>query len=416
MGDERHTYASIKNGDKSKGENTMRVLKIVCGSWKHPSRDLRELKAAEKAGFQVSAIIKNGSEIDKNGMAHGISVAGMDTRPFGNRRILKHFNHVFSILLWSRYISKRKDEVLSCHDLPALLVGYLSNCFLKRENRKILIYDSHELEVGRAVKRGQLKKFIILQTERFLIQKAYQTIVVNDSIAGELIKIHHLKQRPVVVRNIPEYYKINDNLCTKVRKTFCQKLKCKNNDFLIMYHGMIMENRGIEKLIELLNINPYIYLIILGPGADIYIKNLKGKAQKLGVHKRVLFCEGVDQQDLWKYVGAVDLGMVLVQNFSKSYYLSLPNKLFENIQSETPVIGSNFPEISKIIQAYQIGMVCIPDDIVKINECVEKMRKDMSFYSKCKNNVKDIKEELCWEKEEKIIIKLYKSILCNLQS
>ena len=45
--------------------------------------------------------------------------------------------------------------------------------------------------------------------------------------------------------------------------------------FIIMYHGLLTINRGIEKLIQLTSINPNILSVILGNGDEGYIKELK---------------------------------------------------------------------------------------------------------------------------------------------
>ena len=92
------------------------------------------------------------------------------------------------------------------------------------------------------------------------------------------------------------------------------------------------------------------------------------------VEKRVLFMDAVKIQELYKYVGAVDVGMIIIENSCKSYYLCLPNKFFENIQSLTPVITSNFPELQKLTEQYQIGLCIDPADIHGIAAAIEEMR------------------------------------------
>ena len=82
----------------------------------------------------------------------------------------------------------------------------------------------------------------------------------------------------------------------------------------------------------------------------------------------------------------------------------LPNKFFENIQALTPVICSDYPAIQPIVEKYGVGVTCNPNDVIALNDCVERMRTDSSFYNICINNLRKAKEELCWEKE-KIILK-----------
>jgi len=121
----------------------------------------------------------------------------------------------------------------------------------------------------------------------------------------------------------------------------------------------------------------------------------------------VLFHDAVPIEILWQYLGAVDLGAITIPNTCGSYYYCLPNKLFENIQAETPMIGNNFPEIIRIIEGYNIGLCCDPHNLDEIAANIEKMRDDKALYAKMKENLKSAKKELCWENEKKVLIEAY---------
>lgn len=181
--------------------------------------------------------------------------------------------------------------------------------------------------------------------------------------------------------------------------------------FLIMYHGGLVPERGIEELIYTLTLNHGVYLFLLGNGKADYIAGLIQLAKDKGVSQRVAVHEAVEHSELWKYVGAADAGMITVKASWKSYYYMLPNKFFENIQSETPVICSNFPVIQKLVNQYQIGITCDPARMEDINRCIMKLWSDNRFYSECKEHIKAAKEELCWENEKKVLKDAYRRIL-----
>lgn len=181
--------------------------------------------------------------------------------------------------------------------------------------------------------------------------------------------------------------------------------------FLMMYHGKLMPERGIETLIDTLMLNPKLYLFLLGDGRQDYISYLEETARKKKVSGRMKVHEAIPYQELWKYIGAADVGMITVKAAWKSYYYMLPNKFFENIQSETPVICSDFPAVRDIMNRYQIGMVCDPDDPKEINQCIYKLWSDEEFYQTCKKNLLIAKNEFCWEKERRILKEAYSKIL-----
>ena len=187
---------------------------------------------------------------------------------------------------------------------------------------------------------------------------------------------------------------------------------CKDkNTFLMMYHGGLMSDRGIETLIEVLTLDSKLYLFLLGNGTADYVAGLMEFAKKKRVMERVLIHEAVPHNELWKYTGAADVGMITVKASWKSYYYMLPNKFFENIQSETPVVCSDFPAVKALVSQYQVGMVCNPNDPNVIIQCIYKFWFDQEFYKNCKKHLSLAKEELCWEKEQSILKEAYRRIL-----
>ena len=181
--------------------------------------------------------------------------------------------------------------------------------------------------------------------------------------------------------------------------------------FVIMYHGGITSGRGIEQLIRLLAININVDGIILGNGEENYIQSLKRLSEDLSVQNRLIIHEAVPIEVLWKYVGAVDLSLMMIQPSAKSYYYALPNKFFESVQALTPIVASDFPEMKRLIDKYEIGLTCDPTDIDAINSCVERMRTDKTFYTRCKENLKVAKQDLCWENEKEVLKAAYAKVM-----
>jgi glycosyltransferase involved in cell wall biosynthesis len=390
----------------------MVVIKICISEWNNASRDKRELAIVNDLGA-CCVVIAKGLPNDKG---RKTNISGYDTylystKPLGAHKFLNVFNRLLSVFIWASNVRKHEGNILSCHDLGAFLIGWLSTFLMTKNKKPLLIYDSHEFEIGRCGNRNKVSKWIIIHLERFLMKKCVFSIMVNDTIADEVQRIHNQKVRPIVVRSIPEYWNIDEVVIKQTRFELLRGNGLPVDTFTIMYHGGIIKDRGIETLIELVSINPNISGVILGNGQKDYMKYLQSLVKEKRIESRIIFHPAVPIEELWKYVGAADVGMVMIRNVCLNHYYSLPNKFFENIQSMTPVIGSNFPEIKRIIEQYQIGMICNPDDIQEINQCVEKMRIDKEFYKQCKKNLIQAKKDLCWEKEKKILEKSYKELI-----
>jgi len=391
------------------------ILKICGSEWNNASRDKRELSVCRELGEDVLVLAK-GNWQDKGRLdeVDGYKVRRFTTRPLGPK-IPNLFNRVFSLFAWARYTrNELKPQIISGHDLLGLLIGWLSN--IGRKDKAKLIYDSHEFELGRytgGTARNKLQAFFIRHLERFLIKRCAFSIMVNDSIADEVQRIHKLTQRPIVVRSTPEKWKIDQEVIRQVRVELDSHFPAEG--IILMRHGNVGTGCGIEKLLEVVKHVEGVNAVILGNGAESYLSSLKKLTEEYGIAERVLFHPAVPLAELWKYAGAADVGLSIPSAVSMSYYYALPNKLFENIQSETPVIVSNFPEMKRVVDQYGIGLLCDPENTEEICACVEKMRTDKAFYEQCKKNTRVAKEELCWEKEKEILKSAYRRILNGLE-
>ncbi len=385
----------------------MKVLKICIGTWENASHDKRELSVCRELGAEVEVVAKKDKRRPE-GFVDGFYVNRLSARPFQHMPVA--FNRIASIFTWASYIRKRKDaDVLSCHDLPALLIGYLSN-FFKNKKAK-LVYDSHEYELGRNKKRNAVQKWWIRVLEGFLIKKSDLVLMVSDCIADEVQRVHRLKKRPYVVRNIPPKWELDFAKAEQIKKMLLEKLSLPEDTCVILYHGGVVRHRGIERLLEAAGKVPGLAVVVLGNGKADYIQQLKAQCVSFGISDRVLFHEAVSMEKLPGYVAAADIGTSLIEPVSFSYIWALPNKLFENIQGLNPLIVSDFPEMGKLVDEYQIGLRVNPEKPEEIAEAIKRLKNDRVLYAKQKENLVQAKEELCWEKEKKKLVEAYRPFL-----
>ena len=386
------------------------ILKICGSEWDNASRDKRELSACRELGL-TPLVMAKGEEGDwyREDEVSGFRVLRFSTRPLGTK-VPAPLNWVATMVCWAHCARKLQPAVISGHDIVALTIGWMSTVGTPKSRKPRLVYDSHELELGRNEKRSKLQLFFLKQLEGFLMKRCAFSIMVNDAIADEVQKIHGLKQRPIVVRSTPNRWTVEPEVCREVRSRLLGAMQAPR-EMLLMYHGGVMKGRGVEMLLQEVQHNPQVCAVILGNGQQDYMEQLKAMAESLGVTDRVLFHPAVPLEELWKYAGAADVGMILAPAIVANHLYSLPNKFFENIQSETPVICPSYPAMRPIVEQYGIGLTCDPTDLEDIDRCVEKMRTDRDFYAQCKENLKKAKENLCWEKEKKVLMDAYKTVV-----
>lgn len=72
------------------------------------------------------------------------------------------------------------------------------------------------------------------------------SIMVNDSIADEVQKIHALKQRPVVIRSTPYCWELDEAEIERHRQAVLREFAPQGVTFLAMFHGGLSSGNGIE--------------------------------------------------------------------------------------------------------------------------------------------------------------------------
>lgn len=388
-----------------------RVLKICSNSWENASRDKRELTVCQELGMETMVMAKGApGDSFRADEVDGFRLYRFSTRPLGTARWLTPLNQVLSLFIWGWKARKFRADIITGHNLPGLFIGYLSN--LGNSHKAKLVYDAHEFELGLDNKRNCIQTWVIQHLEQFLMNRSAFSIMVNDSIANEVQNIHHPKTPLVVARNVPSYWELNSEETARIRREFLRELCLPKETFLIMYHGGIMENRGIENMLQAVAKVPGVGAVILGNArSSSYLNSLCTLCKKLEITNRVLFHPAVPLPELRNYVSAADTGISLLQPTMQNHILALPNKLFENIQSLTPVIVSDFPTIGGLVDRYGIGLRVKPESPEQIAAAICHLKDDKKFYSVCKENLKHAKEDSCWEREKLALDEAYRRIM-----
>ena len=295
------------------------------------------------------------------------------------------------------YYKQKKIQFISCHSVALLPIGVLLKLLWKSK----LIYDAHELETESAGLSGIRKKFVKLM-ESFLIRSVDLTIVVSLSIAKKYTEFYP-ELTPLVIYNYPKLFEIHgDN--NKFRKKFA----IHDDQKIFLYQGGLSKGRGIEYLLEAfkeLNKNKVrnAVFVVMGYGS------LREKIIEYSkACKNIFYHAAVAPQELLAYTSSADFGFCLIENCCLSYYLCMPNKLFEYLMAEVPVVVSNLPEMKRIVIEYKVGLV-IENTKHEILKSINQLAKDNG--RKYRSNLKKMKHQISWETQQQKMIEAYQKIL-----
>jgi glycosyltransferase involved in cell wall biosynthesis len=318
----------------------------------------------------------------------------------GNISIFKLKKGFFSIPFYLKFIwhlkiklLTTKSSIIFAEDIYTLPFAVI---FGKLKRAKIY-YDSRELFGYLAgLKDKKLKQLFWKWTEKFFIKKA-DYVMVTGIMDGEFLRKEYGIKYLLLLRNLPRYYK------PELKLGLHSNLKIEKSKKIILYQGVLLKGRGIEKVFSVLNELPDHVFVIAGGGE--YEEYYQKLAAEMKLTDRVFFLGKFTQEELPKITASVDVGVALIENISTSYYYALPNKLFEYIMAEVPVIVSNLPQMKAIVDKYDIGYAVEFQNKDELILALKKLAEDNSLYESKKQNCQIASQELNWEKEVTTLLK-----------
>ncbi len=296
----------------------------------------------------------------------------------------------YNIKLFFFLLTRRKVDIFLSNDLDTLLPNFL----VAKLRRKKIIYDSHELftEVPELVNRPRVQKFW-LTIEKFCLPKIKYSYTVCRSISDYYNKKYAISMQ--VVRNSPPL---------KVASQDLDFEKTQSKEKIIIYQGAVNIGRGLEECIEAMQYLDSHILWIVGTG-DI-INDLKESVQQLDLEEKVIFWGRKNLEELFTFTRQADLGISVEKNMGLNYYYALPNKIFDYIHAEIPVLCADLPEMSRIIKDYNVGEVLASRNPKEIARQIREMTSEEERIKEWKQNTRKAKKDLCWQNEEKQILKI----------
>jgi glycosyltransferase involved in cell wall biosynthesis len=299
------------------------------------------------------------------------------------------FYAALNIRLFVFLLYKKVDFVFA-NDLDTLPAAYL----ISKLKRKPILYDSHELftEVPELVCRPKVQKYW-LSIEKMLVPRLSEMITVNQSIAA--IFKNRYKIPVSVVRNVPQRIQ---NLTAMDKK----ELGLDQNEFMLIIQGSGLNvQRGIEEAVLAMEKLPNAVLFLVGDG-DV-LPALKKLVQDKQLQQKVRFVGRLPYAELMRYTAAADLGLALDKPLSLNYQLALPNKIFDYIQANTPILSSALIEIKQLLNAYDCGKVIDEVTPTQIANAVQSLMADKERMTQLKENCKIAAEIEHWDTDKQVL-------------
>lgn len=304
----------------------------------------------------------------------------------GIKQLLGYINFLIEVI---NYLKDNKYDCIHCHDFDTLFIGYLFK--LKNKNLK-LVYDEHDLFYLYFKNRKGIPNFILSQfirwSELYFLKRVDHHIVVTNNMK----ELYRDKINSIVITNAP------------LKNSFSHIEKIKRNKIVIGFIGSVRYLNELKVLIDVASHFENITVFIAGKG--IKLNELEVYITQKGYQNVEIFGEYKFNQleDLYSRIDITYLIYPL-----QATKISLPNKFFESIITETPIIAEAKAEYGQIVSSNGLGWII---DSNNLERSLKQVFTDITFndnnFEKFKNNMKSVKENYYWESNINKLCDIYK--------
>ncbi len=289
-----------------------------------------------------------------------------------------------------------KADVYHSHDLNTLYVGAMC----KKRIGARLVYDSHELQTERNRMTKWWRRWAAWNERRWLPYADAMIVASPSWIDINREKYGKVPEISVSVINTPALDDAGEPADLR------GELGISQDAAVLLYQGSIQENRGIEPAIDAVTLLDDVVLVIVGYGYHRPV--LEADIRERGLSDRVKFFGPIPNNELLQWTAAADIGLCNIVNSSLSYYTSLPNKLFEYIIAGIAVIGSDSPEIGRIVAEEGVGEVADPVDPEALAKATQTILGNLDKY---RTATKSAALRYNWGIEEQKLLDVYRRLL-----
>jgi len=383
------------------------VASVVLNNFINDSRVLKEAISLANNNYKVVVIALHDDKLPIIEKINNILVRRivLFSRSFWSRnKFIQIFKYI-QFLYKSVSIIKNKD-IVHCNDLKALPVGVLAKLLFNKKLK--VVYDAHEYET-QMFGMSKAEKFFSIIFEKILINHVDALLTVSNSIAKEYKRLYPFV-KPKLVYNTPYFTNFNRDEDQK-NNIFRNKFNIGENQKIFIYQGGLSKGRGIETILVTFqhihsnNYNNDNMPVIIFMGYGVLSKLIKDYSKFCS---NIFYHKAVKVDEVLSHTRSADFGINFIENSCLSYYYCMPNKLFEYLMADLPVITSNLKDVRIFVEENNIGEVSQTNDVYGLFLAIKKiLNKDKSHYI---DNISSVKEKYNWEKQEVKLLETYKNL------
>lgn len=373
----------------------MKNIKILLtNSFKRDPRVYKEAKALVEKGHNVEVVCWDREE---NATQKEI-VSGIYVKRFyipsqygsGIKQIKGLIKYYWSSI---NYLRNKEIDIIYAQDFDTLLLGWIMKLL---KNKVKLIYEVKDLYfrglfLSDGILSGKAKKIGEL-VESFLLKYVDHLIIASKYFKDFYIKRFN-PNKITTIWNVPE------------ESMFCSyRNDSQKENYIIAFLGNVRYINEMKLLINSTKNIEDIEIFIAGGGSKIneleeyLIKNNFNHVNLYGKY---------DYSELPYLYSKADCIYSVYDKSIDNVKLAIPNKLFESIYCELPIIVSNDTALGSFVNENDIGYTISGESEKELKKLILKLRDDKNIKDKIKKNAKKIKDKYIWENLKKDLTNIF---------
>lgn len=338
-----------------------------------------QLRFINEKGFDVIGISKKDKTLNEVAENEGVRVIGLNlTRTITPIRDLISLFNLFFILI------KEKPQIVHTHTPKAGIIGMLASYLAKVPIRLHTVAGLpllEELGVKRNVLNFVEKLTYKCSTKIYPNSYGLKEIILKNSFTSE--------NKIKVIGNgssngIDINYFTPDSFTSLEKKLLKDKLNIIEKEFVYIFIGRIVADKGIKELVEAFNklskINNDVKLLLVGPFED-ELDPLDDKTKMIMNTNNQIIVIGF-QSDVRLYL-AVSNALVF-----PSYREGFPNVVMQAGAMGLPSIVSDINGCNEIILNNVNGIIIPPKSVKSLLEAMIKIYSDKYYFIKLKKKIR----------------------------
>ena len=298
--------------------------------------------------------------------------------------------------LW--FISLRRLPKGSIYYLHGFTLFPAVFLLCKRYDAKF-IYDAHDFypSIDEDEDQSRFKKMwtdrVFRRLETLCISKATAVVTVSEGVAD--LYQQEFGQRPIVVRNCHD-----SRIDAPPEFNLRDLLGLSKEHFLLVTVGQAKKGMAIQEALDALLLLPdQVHLAFVGRNYDSSLEDIQGR----DLADRVHVVPPVLPNEVVPFIRTADAALILYFPWSVNYENALPNRFFQSVAAELPLLYPDLSEIRALAEKHQLGLPVDPQSPESISSAVMRLKDDAKLMLALKENAVRTSKILSWEQEEKIL-------------